>query len=170
MKPHIFIIIPPHFNRMYLEALCIFQPCVSALHSHIDFPPEAKLFWHSILQPWTTLKECESLFCSMLFLYLKKKKKLDSVMWSEMLIVKGKAGKHLQQTWQAYTFKWHRIQSWEEEAPLKTWITDSARGKNSCLSLFLSMSCYRVFYSLINMLLMELSRGYYCTGSYCELK
>lgn len=91
-------------------------------------------------------------------------------MWSEMLIVKGRAGKYIQQTWQAYTFKPHRIQSWEKEAPLKTWLTDSARGKNSCLSLFLSMSCYRVCCSPINMLLMELSRGYYCMGSYCKLK
>lgn len=47
VKPF-FLIIQYILKAIGLEALCIFQQCVSALLSNIDFSPEAKLFWHSI--------------------------------------------------------------------------------------------------------------------------
>lgn len=104
-----------------LGALCIFQPCVSALFSDIDFTPEAKLFWHSILQPWTRVKKCESLFCTMVLFLFHSQLMFHSVMLSEWLAFKHSMAKYLQEQHSRHdTYKSYRTQSQRKLASLKT--------------------------------------------------
>lgn len=117
----VFFIVQYISKVMGLEALCrpIFQPCVSSLLSHIDFTPEAKLFWHCILQPRTTVKECESLFRSMMFFLFKNNNNnltLDGGMWSESLVFKdGEIYKNIIVDMTGlHILKSYRIQSWQK--------------------------------------------------------
>lgn len=62
--------------------LCL-SPNRMSLRTDIDFPPEVKivLAQNYFFSGWTGVKKCESLFCSMLFLALKKKQQKTTQKW-----------------------------------------------------------------------------------------